>query len=172
MEDDIMLTKQDHIHCPMTRYVLLRPQLWAAYHSPHISLRNTERLGADITDTQAELERIDIKHHVIMLLMGGNLHFAPLVNPKNILDIGTGTGIWAMEMADQYPDAMVIGTDLSPVQPMWYENIFRVRFGKAVQGCQRLTPPGFRTTFALRSMMWKANGSGGRTTLITYIHDS
>ncbi len=26
-----------------------------------------------------------------------------------------------MQMADQYPDSLVIGTDLSPVQPIWYE---------------------------------------------------
>ncbi|KAL9028640.1 MAG: hypothetical protein Q9196_003032, partial [Gyalolechia fulgens] len=68
-----------------------------------------------------ELERIDIKHHITMLLCGGNLHTAPLVNPRRILDIGTGTGIWAIEMAEQYPDAQVIGTDLSPIQPQWYE---------------------------------------------------
>lgn len=36
-----------------------------------------------------------------------------------ILDIGTGTGIWAIDMADQYPSASVIGTDLSPIQPEW-----------------------------------------------------
>ncbi|KAL8931488.1 MAG: hypothetical protein Q9211_006928, partial [Gyalolechia sp. 1 TL-2023] len=66
-----------------------------------------------------ELERIDIKHHITMLLCGGNLHTAPLVNPRRILDIGTGTGIWAIEMAEQYPDAQVIGTDLSPIQPQW-----------------------------------------------------
>ena len=83
---------------------------------------------------QAELERIDIKHHVIMLLAGGHLHLAPLVGPMTILDIGTGTGIWAMEMADQYPDSLVIGTDLSPVQPKWYETIFHVRSWEATKG--------------------------------------
>ena len=36
---------------------------------------------------------------------------------KNILDIGTGTGIWAVDIADQYPAASVIGVDLSPIQP-------------------------------------------------------
>lgn len=56
-----------------------------------------------------------------MLLTSGNLHLAPLANPKRILDIGTGTGIWAIEMAEQYPDAQVIGIDLSPIQPHWYE---------------------------------------------------
>lgn len=32
-----------------------------------------------------------------------------------VLDIGTGTGIWAMDFADQHPSAQVIGFDLSPV---------------------------------------------------------
>ena len=33
------------------------------------------------------------------------------------VDIGTGSGKWVIEVADQYPSAQVIGTDLSPVQP-------------------------------------------------------
>ncbi|KAL8723084.1 MAG: hypothetical protein Q9225_000555 [Loekoesia sp. 1 TL-2023] len=70
-----------------------------------------------LPNDEQELERIDIKHHVTMLLCGGKLHFAPLANPRRILDIGTGTGIWAIEMAEQYPDTQVIGTDLSPIQP-------------------------------------------------------
>ncbi|KAL8928880.1 MAG: hypothetical protein Q9208_001658 [Pyrenodesmia sp. 3 TL-2023] len=75
---------------------------------------------------QPELERLDIKHHVTSLLTGGNLHLAPLAEPKRILDIGTGTGIWAIEMAEQYPNAQVIGTDLSPIQPQWVPD--NVRF--------------------------------------------
>ncbi|EMT74556.1 mRNA 3'-end-processing protein YTH1 [Fusarium odoratissimum] len=38
---------------------------------------------------------------------------------QKVLDIGTGTGIWAIDFADQYPKAEVIGTDLSPIQPDW-----------------------------------------------------
>jgi len=53
------------------------------------------------------------------LLLDGKLHLAPLDAPHRILDIGTGTGIWAIDVADEYPMAEVIGTDLSPIQPRW-----------------------------------------------------
>lgn len=33
--------------------------------------------------------------------------------------MGTGTGIWAIDIADELPNAVVIGTDLSPIQPGW-----------------------------------------------------
>ncbi|KAK5791515.1 hypothetical protein VI817_006824 [Penicillium citrinum] len=39
--------------------------------------------------------------------------------PRRILDIGTGTGEWAIEMAEDYPTIDIIGTDLSPIQPNW-----------------------------------------------------
>lgn len=35
------------------------------------------------------------------------------------LDIGTGTGIWAVDFADEYSESEVVGTDLSPIQPSW-----------------------------------------------------
>jgi len=33
--------------------------------------------------------------------------------------VGTGTGIWAIDIADKFPSASVIGVDLSPIQPIW-----------------------------------------------------
>lgn len=40
-------------------------------------------------------------HHLYLLLLDGRLHLAPIgKNPQRILDIGTGTGIWAMDMAE------------------------------------------------------------------------
>ncbi|KAJ4132874.1 hypothetical protein NW754_015687 [Fusarium falciforme] len=35
----------------------------------------------------------------------------------NVLDVGCGTGIWAIEFADEHPSAAVLGIDLSPIQP-------------------------------------------------------
>lgn len=53
-------------------------------------------------------------------MLGGALYVAPLPpNPQRVLDFGTGTGIWALDMADEHPGATVIGTDLSPIQPLW-----------------------------------------------------
>lgn len=44
--------------------------------------------------------------------------FAPVEkNVHNVLDLGTGTEIWAVEFANQYPEVNVSGTDLSPIQP-------------------------------------------------------
>lgn len=42
--------------------------------------------------------------------MDGKIAFAPVKDPKRILDCGTGTGIWSIEMADKYPAAVVIGS--------------------------------------------------------------
>lgn len=54
------------------------------------------------------------------MILGGELLTAPLISsPKRVLDVGTGTGIWAIEFADQHPNTTVLGTDLSPIQPNW-----------------------------------------------------
>jgi hypothetical protein len=46
---------------------------------------------------EPEQEREDMKHSMIVNLCGGRLHYAPIENPHEILDIGTGTGIWAID---------------------------------------------------------------------------
>jgi len=64
--------------------------------------------------------RLDIYHHLQFLSLRGNLYAAPLTrDPHNILDCGTGTGIWALDMGEMFPSAQVVGVDLSPIQPTW-----------------------------------------------------
>lgn len=35
-----------------------------------------------------------------LILFRGELFIAPIQNPETILDLGTGTGIWAMDVAE------------------------------------------------------------------------
>lgn len=45
-----------------------------------------------------EQEREDMKHAMMKLLCSQKLHFAPINNnPQEMMDVGTGTGIWAIE---------------------------------------------------------------------------
>ncbi|KAK5662308.1 hypothetical protein OQA88_8214 [Cercophora sp. LCS_1] len=71
-------------------------------------------------------QSIDLSHHYLTLLCGGKLYLAPIPDDvKEVLDVGTGTGIWAIDFADQHPEAHVIGTDLSPMQPTWIPSNMR-----------------------------------------------
>ncbi|HEX8731839.1 MAG TPA: class I SAM-dependent methyltransferase [Ktedonobacterales bacterium] len=60
-----------------------------------------------------ELNRLDFQHYMLRFAMRGNFA-APLGNPGSILDIACGTGRWAIEMATLFPQAHVIGTDITP----------------------------------------------------------
>ncbi|KAJ5567881.1 hypothetical protein N7450_010367 [Penicillium hetheringtonii] len=40
-------------------------------------------------------------------------------DPKHILDLGTGKGVWAIDVADMFPNATVRGVDLFPPPVSW-----------------------------------------------------
>ncbi|KAI4276291.1 MAG: hypothetical protein L6R38_005700 [Xanthoria sp. 2 TBL-2021] len=69
---------------------------------------------------QKETDRLDIMHKLTEVSLGGKINLAPIpANAQRILDIGTGTGIWAIETGDRYPKAEILGNDISPIQPKW-----------------------------------------------------
>ncbi|KAH6884577.1 S-adenosyl-L-methionine-dependent methyltransferase [Thelonectria olida] len=73
-----------------------------------------------VPNDDEEQNRMDLVHHIYSLVLDGKLHLAPLTEPaQRVLDLGTGTGIWAMDYADENTSAEVVGTDLSPIQPDW-----------------------------------------------------
>ncbi|KAJ9143021.1 S-adenosyl-L-methionine-dependent methyltransferase [Pleurostoma richardsiae] len=72
---------------------------------------------------ESENDRLDLQHHVFQLTYDGKLGLCPL-NEKvckvgRVLDIGCGTGIWAVDYGDEHPEATVVGVDLSPIQPQF-----------------------------------------------------
>ncbi|KAF2237885.1 S-adenosyl-L-methionine-dependent methyltransferase [Viridothelium virens] len=71
-----------------------------------------------LPNDDAEMDRLDLFHHIMHLRCDERLHLAP-INPysQRILDLGTGTGIWAVMMGELYESASVLGNDLSPIQP-------------------------------------------------------
>ncbi|KAI5811877.1 S-adenosyl-L-methionine-dependent methyltransferase [Pyronema omphalodes] len=94
----------------VNQYIFEHGRRYHAYYGPDKYLLPTD---------EKEQDRLDLNHEIMRMVWDDKLHEAPLNEPHRILDIGTGTGIWAIDMADKYPMAEVIGTDLSPIQPDW-----------------------------------------------------
>ncbi|KAI0121003.1 S-adenosyl-L-methionine-dependent methyltransferase [Xylariales sp. AK1849] len=75
--------------------------------------------GYLLPNDAAEQDRLDLQHYLCTILVDGRLTLAPLPRaPKLVLDVATGTGIWALEFARANPSSFVIGTDLSKIQPL------------------------------------------------------
>lgn len=71
-----------------------------------------------LPNDEKEQDHMDVLGHIFMLILDGKLFLAPIdEHPQRILDLGCGTGLWAIEMGDMFPSAQVIGNDLSPIQP-------------------------------------------------------
>lgn len=61
----------------------------------HISLSSLTPITEYMfPDDEIEQDRLDIKYASLNLMFGNKIVFAPIKDPQQILDIGTGTGIW------------------------------------------------------------------------------
>ncbi|KAK8106595.1 S-adenosyl-L-methionine-dependent methyltransferase [Apiospora kogelbergensis] len=66
----------------------------------------------------AEQDRLDFQHTMMTSILGGKLAMAPIrETPKRVMDVATGTEVWALEFARANPGSYVVGTDLSKIQP-------------------------------------------------------
>ncbi|EAS27293.3 TAM domain methyltransferase [Coccidioides immitis RS] len=69
-------------------------------------------------EDESEQERLDMQHEIFLKTMNRKLFHSPVPRQvHSVLDLGTGTGLWAIDFADEYPTAKVLGTDLSAIQP-------------------------------------------------------
>lgn len=83
---------------------------------------------------QKEQERLDIMHTMIQAARPreSRLHNAPFNasrnpetgEPARVLDIGHGTGLWCLEMAEKYQDVQFYGFDMAHMEPKdLHENV-------------------------------------------------
>ena len=73
-----------------------------------------------LPNDESEQDRLDLQHHILKMCLDGDLTVTNIpTSSQNIIDVGTGTGIWAIEMGDKYDSAQITGIDISPIQPLW-----------------------------------------------------
>jgi len=74
-----------------------------------------------LPNDEREQDRLDLQHHLFTLTFDGKLFTCDVEKGEKqihrVLDAGCGTGIWAIDFADEHPETEVLGIDLSPIQP-------------------------------------------------------
>ena len=85
----------------VTDAVVRRPLLWRLFRRP---------LRAMFDGLAPTWETRIGPHHLFAL----DLALEDVPAPRRLLDLGTGTGVVAIALAERYPDAEVVGIDLSP----------------------------------------------------------
>ncbi|KAK5662632.1 hypothetical protein OQA88_8546 [Cercophora sp. LCS_1] len=70
---------------------------------------------------KGEEKRLDLQHHIWYLTISGNLGLAPPLRGAStisrVLDLGTGTGIWAIDFAEEHSKTEVTAIDIKEPKP-------------------------------------------------------
>ncbi|KAL6362175.1 hypothetical protein LRP88_04252 [Fusarium phalaenopsidis] len=95
---------------------------------------STDAVTMHSPNDDEEQDRMDLAHHIYRLLIGGKLHLAPIGDsPQRVLDLGTGTGIWAMDFAETPPNCSF---EVDDFEADWlYRHPFDFIHGRELEGC-------------------------------------
>ncbi|QSS54246.1 TAM domain methyltransferase [Histoplasma capsulatum var. duboisii H88] len=85
-----------------------------------------------LPNDKREQDRMDLLHFIYRCVLSRRLYCAPIApNPRRVLDLGTGTGNWAIEFADQHQKSQVLGS--------WKEKV--VKQGEKTEEVERQNEP-------------------------------
>src|SRR5579864_7787970 len=82
-----------------------------ATHSTTMGRRFLRGVPYVLPTDMDEVNRLDFQHYMMRYGLRGNFA-APIGAPASILDVGSGTVRWAIEMAELFPQAQVVGVDV------------------------------------------------------------
>ncbi|KAL8958460.1 MAG: hypothetical protein Q9193_004490, partial [Seirophora villosa] len=100
---------------------------------------------------EAELDRLDVTHQKIRILLDDKLLLCPVRDPKRVLDVGTGTGIWAIEYVREPRIPPNVKFEVDDCEEPWtFQEKFDVVHARylaaAVKDWPRLTAQAFQFT--------------------------
>ncbi|RKP05836.1 S-adenosyl-L-methionine-dependent methyltransferase [Thamnocephalis sphaerospora] len=75
---------------------------------------NTPNCPYVLPNDLEEIDRLEVQYYAIQQVTQKRYH-VPLNNPKRIIDIGIGTGVWMRETALDFPECEFTGIDITPL---------------------------------------------------------
>ncbi|KAK8014928.1 methyltransferase domain-containing protein [Apiospora arundinis] len=97
--------------------------------------------------SEQDFGRLVIQHELSIEVHAGRLYLAPVSNPRRVLDVGTGSGEWALDFARSNPASSVLGVDLVPVKTAPSESNCSFCVGD-VEGDWQFSPGNFDYIYA------------------------
>ncbi|KAK1720514.1 methyltransferase domain-containing protein [Colletotrichum lupini] len=111
--DESVASSSTSVSSSILDYRIENGRTYHKYKDGKYALPNDER----------ELDRLDLSHNLFLMTFDNKLGTAPPnaadSRVRRVLDIGTGTGIWAVDFGDEHPEAEVLGVDLSATWPTY-----------------------------------------------------